>query len=521
MSRIFVSYRRQDRAGHAGRVYDHLRAYFGSGRVFMDVEGIDPGVDFTKVLDERIAHAETVVAVIGPDWISARGPDGQRRIENEGDYVRRELAGALAKSVEVIPVLVAGAEIPRPDELPEDLAGLALRQMYVLNDAAFEASIARLIQGVERSAARTRELRRLSPRPKSDFGKRRWARLLLLYEPAHPATWILHILFFAMLLIAVYTPLAMWGSGAGGEVALMSLASLVVFLLLLRGIVLLLEPDVVVSPWRRWLLLYSPPRVTMGALHLLFVLMALLCILAPIVLFEMMRQQETDLARTALFEGWILYTILAFVLREIAASKDPLKPAIVDPNWFARLFCIWKPRRGVAWLPRILFYSAGVALLAQFPRALADSTGNFGKLDWSANRDHFALAALLTAIAVAARGSARAAEVGWPGDRGRSPMQRVRSILLLYVPWKRAGWAAASLFWLGLCVLAGLTANSAGTLKLFGMNPTARVTVTILYILLVVSAWGWAQLYRPPAKWNDSQPPASPDPARPVASSAS
>jgi hypothetical protein len=54
MARIFVSYRRQDRAGHAGRIYDHLRMFFGTGRVFMDMEGIEPGTEFTKVLDEGL-----------------------------------------------------------------------------------------------------------------------------------------------------------------------------------------------------------------------------------------------------------------------------------------------------------------------------------------------------------------------------------------------------------------------------------------------------------------------------------
>ncbi|MHC4628315.1 MAG: toll/interleukin-1 receptor domain-containing protein, partial [Planctomycetota bacterium] len=149
MARIFVSYRRQDSAGHAGRIYDRLRAFFGSGRVFMDVEGIDLGADFTKELDERIVGAEVVIAVIGPHWISASAPDGQRRLSGESDYVRYELATALARRIEVIPVLVAGAEAPSADELPEALADLANLQMYVISDVAMDTGMARLIRGVE------------------------------------------------------------------------------------------------------------------------------------------------------------------------------------------------------------------------------------------------------------------------------------------------------------------------------------------------------------------------------------
>ncbi len=54
MGTIFISYRREESAGHAGRIYDHLRERFGRDRVFMDVTAIEPGVDFVETIDRAV-----------------------------------------------------------------------------------------------------------------------------------------------------------------------------------------------------------------------------------------------------------------------------------------------------------------------------------------------------------------------------------------------------------------------------------------------------------------------------------
>jgi hypothetical protein len=50
---IFVSYRRQDSAHLAGRLYDRLADRFGEGQVFMDVDTIKLGVDFAEEITPR------------------------------------------------------------------------------------------------------------------------------------------------------------------------------------------------------------------------------------------------------------------------------------------------------------------------------------------------------------------------------------------------------------------------------------------------------------------------------------
>jgi hypothetical protein len=499
MARIFVSYRRHDSAGHAGRLYDHLRDYFGSSRVFMDVEGIEPGTDFTQVLDERIARAEVVIAVVGPNWLPAAGARGSGRIDRTEDYVFREIATAFARGVEVIPVLVAGAAVPPRSELPDELADLTRRHMYAVNDTAFAASLARLIRAVERSAARTRERRRLAPRPATQIAKRWWARLLLLYEPTRPAMWILHILFFLFFVLLLFEPIALWSATHDLAMAFAAVSSVGLFVVFIRGLVLILEPDEVVSPLRRWFLLYNPPRTIMTAVHFLFFVMLLGCGLALPVMIEMIRRQTNDVARIALAEGWLSFVAATFVIREIGAANDPLKSPLTEPTWFARLFCMWKPRHGLAWLPRIVFYCSCWLFAGELPLTLVGADGNFGKIDLAQNRGVFLLCAATLALTVSARGAARAIEVNWSGDYTQGTAQRLRRALLLYRPWRLTGWIPTALFWLAVAItIVGLASPSA--LHWFGIAEGKGWTLTTRSGLVAVCAWTWSAMYRPPSK---------------------
>src|SRR4051812_43543626 len=113
MPRFFISYRRDDSLDIAGRIYDRLAAHFGHDEVFIDVDTIPFGVDFRSFLTDWIAQCEVVIVVIGRTWLDCRfegGPKaGQRRLEDPADFVRIEVAAALARGIPVIPVLVGGA----------------------------------------------------------------------------------------------------------------------------------------------------------------------------------------------------------------------------------------------------------------------------------------------------------------------------------------------------------------------------------------------------------------------------
>jgi len=55
MSKIFISYRREDSADVTGRIYDRLIQKFGQGAVFKDVESMPFGVDLKEPYKEPVS----------------------------------------------------------------------------------------------------------------------------------------------------------------------------------------------------------------------------------------------------------------------------------------------------------------------------------------------------------------------------------------------------------------------------------------------------------------------------------
>ncbi len=144
MRGVFLSYRRDDSMGHAGRLYDRLVARFGRDAIFRDIDTIAPGADFPKVLRERVEGSAVVLVIIGRHWLDARNDRNQRRLEEPGDFVRQESEMALARGTTVIPVLVDGARMPSPGELPESIRALANVNAVKLDEDTFDYEVDRL-----------------------------------------------------------------------------------------------------------------------------------------------------------------------------------------------------------------------------------------------------------------------------------------------------------------------------------------------------------------------------------------
>jgi uncharacterized membrane protein YhaH (DUF805 family) len=149
--RIFINYRRGDDQAAAGRLYDRLLQHFDREQLFMDVDAIEPGVDFVKSLDEQVAVCIAFIAVIGPRWLDARNNDGTPRLDNPTDYVRVEIESALKRDIRVIPVLVDGASMPRPSELPPSLQALARRNAVEIAHHRFAADCDDLARHIKRA----------------------------------------------------------------------------------------------------------------------------------------------------------------------------------------------------------------------------------------------------------------------------------------------------------------------------------------------------------------------------------
>jgi tetratricopeptide (TPR) repeat protein len=170
--RVFLSYRRADTSGHAGRLYDALARRYGAENVFMDIDSLRPGDDFRAAIDETLSQCDVVFVLVGPRWMGP-GRRGQRRINEDDDFVRMEVERALSSGKQVVPLLVGGASLPRPQDLPESLHPLLTRHAVHLTDTQWPATVARLFDGLEASGPTD-----------STNGERRAPELVDQYAPA-------------------------------------------------------------------------------------------------------------------------------------------------------------------------------------------------------------------------------------------------------------------------------------------------------------------------------------------------
>ena len=145
---IFISYRRDDAAGYARAIGDALDRRFGPERVFIDVDDIGAGQAFGDVIAQAVGGSRVLLVLIGRRWLGER--EGQpARLHDPGDLVRQEVATALASGMHVIPLLLDGAAMPAPAQLPAPLQALAGRHALAIDNTRFTADLDRLIEALQ------------------------------------------------------------------------------------------------------------------------------------------------------------------------------------------------------------------------------------------------------------------------------------------------------------------------------------------------------------------------------------
>lgn len=164
MRSIFISYRRDDAEGQAGRLFDDLIKQFGEDAVFIDVTAIEPGRDFRRVIDEQVASCGVLLTIIGKNWLTAKNESGARRLDDPMDFVRLETASALKRDIPVIPVLVHAAEMPHAEDLPDDLKELSFRNGVELTHARWESDVQVLVKAL-RPYVQTKQTPNSPPAP--------------------------------------------------------------------------------------------------------------------------------------------------------------------------------------------------------------------------------------------------------------------------------------------------------------------------------------------------------------------
>lgn len=147
--RVFISYRRGDSKHEAKQLYDAFARQMPRDEVFWDIDSIPAGTDFSLFLKAKVDECEILLALIGPDWINVVDPTTKkRRLDDPNDYVRLEIGRALARNVRVVPVLIDNAPLPSPDQLPEELKNLALRNAEFINFRSFDRDVQHLFARV-------------------------------------------------------------------------------------------------------------------------------------------------------------------------------------------------------------------------------------------------------------------------------------------------------------------------------------------------------------------------------------
>jgi hypothetical protein len=154
MTGIFISYRRGDTTAYAGWLADSLGDHFGQKNVFRDIGSIEPCEPFGEAIERAIKVSAVMLVVIGRTWATKLKEQEQTGQE---DYVRLEVSTALKRNVRVIPVLVAGASMPRADELPDELSALTRRNATELHDANWESDVQHLITVLKNAVRRGEE----------------------------------------------------------------------------------------------------------------------------------------------------------------------------------------------------------------------------------------------------------------------------------------------------------------------------------------------------------------------------
>jgi hypothetical protein len=151
---IFICYRREETADVAGRIYDRLCAQYDRTAVFKDVDSIPIGVNFKNYLSEKLSDCRVVLAIIGASWLSSGPSGGKSRLHDPTDFLRIEIESALEQGISVVPVLVQGASMPKPLDLPSALSDLAYIQgTKVRQDPDFHRDMDSLIGGLDRILA--------------------------------------------------------------------------------------------------------------------------------------------------------------------------------------------------------------------------------------------------------------------------------------------------------------------------------------------------------------------------------
>lgn len=147
---IFINYRKDDSSWNALALYNELQKYFSKEQIFKDFNTILPGDDFVVSIDNALRKCDVLIVVIGKSWLEMKDVTGKRRLDDPDDFVRLEISTALARNIQVIPVLFDDVPMPRPEELPDNMRTLYRRQFVEIDSKRFEDDVRKLAEAIKK-----------------------------------------------------------------------------------------------------------------------------------------------------------------------------------------------------------------------------------------------------------------------------------------------------------------------------------------------------------------------------------
>ena len=146
MKTVFISYRRETVSGEARLLFNDLVTRLGKDSVFMDVDSIALGRDFRGVLHDMLTSCDLMLVLIGKNWADIKDESGRVRLENPQDFVRLEIEAALKRDIVIMPILVQGAHMPAPEQLPSEISNLAYRNGFELSHIRWESDVQEMMR---------------------------------------------------------------------------------------------------------------------------------------------------------------------------------------------------------------------------------------------------------------------------------------------------------------------------------------------------------------------------------------
>jgi pyruvate/2-oxoglutarate dehydrogenase complex dihydrolipoamide acyltransferase (E2) component len=148
---IFLAYRSNDVDGHVSRLVTLLEQEFSRYKVFVDYKSLEPGLDYERSITGSLNNtAKVLILVIGSRWLHAVDSTGRKRLDNENDLHRREIAIAFSRAIPILPILVQGTTMPHADELPREIALVSRSQALPLANDRWDYDSRRILDAVHR-----------------------------------------------------------------------------------------------------------------------------------------------------------------------------------------------------------------------------------------------------------------------------------------------------------------------------------------------------------------------------------